>query len=341
MRKSFVIHLLRSQEGMALLVTLMVVSLLTAITAHFGLSVRHEIVASTHAKDRNLIRAATVSGVHWGMAAIVKDSEDNTFESSHDSWAKLEEDETLKSLFQRAELKLEVIDLAGRLQINSLAKSNEVDDKVALRSQEILRNLLNSGEFAIENEDHADEIVDSIVDWLDDGDTEEDLGAENSYYLSLQPPHEARNGPIEDINELQLVKGIRNQEDLWNGTKDTAALVDYLTVHGNDGKININTADTLLLLALSNDIDKDLAEKMIDYRTDENKKDSLEKTDWYKSVNEWPLHVELEKDGITTTSSYFRIEAVGKVYEMEKRMVAIVERDDNGDVILLSKRVIR
>jgi len=57
----------------------------------------------------------------------------------------------------------------------------------------------------------TDEISDAILDWLDADDTPRDNGAETEYYASLLPPYAARNGPIQSIEELLLVRGVTPQ----------------------------------------------------------------------------------------------------------------------------------
>ena len=57
----------------------------------------------------------------------------------------------------------------------------------------------------------TDEISDAILDWLDADDTPRDNGAESDYYASLTPPYAPRNGPIQSIEELLLVRGVTPQ----------------------------------------------------------------------------------------------------------------------------------
>ena len=52
-------------------------------------------------------------------------------------------------------------------------------------------------------------IIESIVDWWDtDKLITGSSGAETAYYETLQPPYRAKNGPIDDLSELLLVKGV-------------------------------------------------------------------------------------------------------------------------------------
>ncbi|QEG41538.1 type II secretion system minor pseudopilin [Roseimaritima ulvae] len=119
--------------------------------------------------------------------------------------------------------------------------------------------------------------ADSILDWLDEDDEPRDYGAESEYYQTLTTPYAPKNGPIDSIEELLLVKGVTPQllfgvDANRNGVVDVAeqqyAAVDagsasslgwsaYLTVHGVEGnfrddgtaRINVNQDDLELLYA--------------------------------------------------------------------------------------------
>lgn len=62
-------------------------------------------------------------------------------------------------------------------------------------------------------------IADSILDWIDDDDEPNDLGAELGQYLSLKHGYMPRNAPLRSLGELELVLGVRPEyvrgED-WN-----------------------------------------------------------------------------------------------------------------------------
>lgn len=51
-------------------------------------------------------------------------------------------------------------------------------------------------------------VTDSILDWIDPDDGTRMAGAESDFYQGLTPPYNAKNGPIDNIDELQLIKGV-------------------------------------------------------------------------------------------------------------------------------------
>ncbi|MCA9214415.1 MAG: general secretion pathway protein GspK [Planctomycetales bacterium] len=54
----------------------------------------------------------------------------------------------------------------------------------------------------------TEDIADAILDWLDEDDTMREYGAEYDYYASLDPPYAPKNGTLETIEELLLVRGV-------------------------------------------------------------------------------------------------------------------------------------
>jgi type II secretory pathway component PulK len=57
----------------------------------------------------------------------------------------------------------------------------------------------------------TDDIANAIMDWLDPDDTPRAGGAENDYYSGLNPPYQCKNGPLDSLEELLLVKGVTPQ----------------------------------------------------------------------------------------------------------------------------------
>ena len=93
-------------------------------------------------------------------------------------------------------------------------------------------------------------IADKIIDWIDRNTiptNPELFDSENS----------SKNAPLDSIDEILLIPGIeRTQYD---------TLLPYITVYG-DGRVNINTAETPVLMSLSDSISRDMAERIVTYR---------------------------------------------------------------------------
>ncbi len=57
------------------------------------------------------------------------------------------------------------------------------------------------------NVENPQELIAALLDWLDPDDEPRESGAESEYYQGLDPPYDAKNGPLDSIEELLLVKG--------------------------------------------------------------------------------------------------------------------------------------
>lgn len=107
-------------------------------------------------------------------------------------------------------------------------------------------------------------VVNSIIDWIDPDDARRVEGAESAFYEKFDPPFQAKNGPIDDISELLLIRGV-GPELYWGAASTnnppgllqerlrenanpfnqqsliTVGLVDLFTPVSS-GRLNINTA---------------------------------------------------------------------------------------------------
>ena len=135
-------------------------------------------------------------------------------------------------------------------------------------------------------------IVSAIGDWIDKNDDPTAGGGdtESSYYLSLHPPYRAKNGPIDDLTELMMIKGItpamyygsgsglaagaaqqkRNQasarfnRDVGNEPTYAVGMVDLFTAISGR-LININTASATVLQLIP-EVDGNMAQAIITAR---------------------------------------------------------------------------
>ena len=57
----------------------------------------------------------------------------------------------------------------------------------------------------------TEDVADAILDWLDPDDEPRELGCEVEYYSGLSPPYAAKNGPVDTVEELLLVRGVTPQ----------------------------------------------------------------------------------------------------------------------------------
>jgi len=256
-------------------------------------------------------------------AVLSVDASESSFDTLHEDWANLAAASGyLSSFFSNGQGSINIIDHSGRLQVNSLIMQKENEWVANDAQKNVWINLLTSEEFQL-GADEAAGIVEAIIDWIDEDDEVLGFGgAESSYYQGLETPYSPRNGPMEFIEELLLIRGIT--PELYYGTEGTAGLATLVTPYGSDGRININTADPLVLGALSELIEPDMVDGMLSYRDFED--NDLSSPEWYKSAPGFPGDIVIPPELITASSVYFEI--VTEVFRgnMRKKVSGMVAR---------------
>jgi type II secretory pathway component PulK len=283
-------HTPKPRDGYVIFAVLIVVVVLSLVAYRFTDSMTSEYRASVRTNDDAQLKMAAISGLHYAAAML---SDRNTFATQlngnpFDNADVFEEFQlpittttgsppTKQPYFSIRsvalvdgggfEQRFGVIDEGGKLNINTMIAL----DPTGQLLHDALMQLPNMTE----------DIADAIVDWVDADDDARAAGAESSYYGSLNPPYMAKNGPLNSLDELLLVKGIREMPSLLyggdtnrNGVQDdgepdtTRGWADYLTVYGRElnvdstgtARIYLNGDDLKVLSdQLSTAVDADLA----------------------------------------------------------------------------------
>jgi general secretion pathway protein K len=325
-------RLLGDARGVALILTILIVSLIVALTVQFNRTMRTHVASAGNIGHGLKALYAAKSGVAYGLAILREDTPD--VDTLQDDWAN---PDTLASIRAASQalldggwFELKIADESGKIPINQLVETDYLE--------EVFRRLLELEEFGLEK-DQVDTIVDSTMDWIDKADEEDDLerflGAEDGYYQSLQKPYHCKNGPLDVPEELLLVKGVT--PELFYGTDDRPGIGKFISVFGDD-EININTADVMVLRALETGLD---ADGMAEHREAVDPGELQDKT-WYNG-----FAVGVSEDGkkrlgkvVKTTSRHFQTTSIGHFGDVTKHIVAVVERDsDKGDFSILSWKI--
>jgi type II secretory pathway component PulK len=260
------------REGYVIFAVLIVVVVLSLVAYRFADSMIGEYRAGVRAVEQAQAKSAAVSGLHYA-AAILSDREtfygdldgnpfDNAgiFERFEVTEAGKGEGQPRAAKFSiRAvvpdasgsyEQRFGVVDEGGKLNINSLIALDSTGEQLYAA----LMKLPNMTE----------DVANAIVDWVDTDDTERASGAESSYYQSLPNPYKTKNGPLNSLDELLLVKGVtpellyggdrnRNGEVDEGEADDTRGWSDYLTVYGRE--INVDMSGTVRIYLNGDDLD--------------------------------------------------------------------------------------
>lgn len=241
-------RLLVSQKGIALLMTLWLMVILTIMVLSFSLMTKTEAHSTLSYKDGTENKFLARAGMERAITEILYR---NVYKNQNITMQGFEVFHTDGTPYTGkigdGNYKVAITDESGKLDINALSDASGV----------ILNNLLvNMGV----QKETADTIVDSILDWKDADDLHRLHGAENDYYMSLPHPYKAKNTGFDTLEELFLVKGVPS--DILYGNDQQKGLINFITVYSRSGKININVASREILMAIPG-MTADMAENII------------------------------------------------------------------------------
>jgi len=262
------------RRAVVLIAVLVVVVILSLAGYHYCDMMTQEYKASAGAHKVVQARAMADSGVYF--AAMMLANPDNYYGSlGGNPWnnsmfsSTVDGDNGLVGRFTLiappdpedggSEPRIGVSDESGKINLNALMKL----DNTGQLAFDVLMKLPNMTEG----------IANAIVDWMDPDSDERTDGAEDSYYTGLG--YRCKNGPIDSIDELRLVKGVdagllygsdtnRNGfQDANEGGNDgfSRGWSAYLTVHSREQNydaegnlfVNLNNKDLNLMLTAVNE----------------------------------------------------------------------------------------
>ncbi len=337
--------ILGNNRGIALLVTLTIVTVLIAVALEMNRKTRSVVFSAAASRDRITLSHMASSGIDIAKAMLITDKNNSNHDSLQEEWADSKKiSELLQDIpFEDGTIKLTITDELGKIQINSLVtypEGHAFNESQRDMWHRFLTLLISQNESLEDLE--PDMIINSVKDWIDSGDDEAITGlngAESDYYQELDPPYACRNAPFIHIGELALIRGITTEYLQLAG--GVSGISRYMTVFGMTetnnkkftykGKININTADLPVITAILPSGDPELAQAIYDYRLETSDSEyihDLSSITWYKKVpglND----VEIDSNIITTASDFFRIESLATLNEMKMKITAIVERENN------------
>jgi general secretion pathway protein K len=311
-----------NERGVALILVILIVSILVTVTLEINRSSRAEVYDATNLSDSIKLLYIAKSGFHAGIGLLLVDK--NNFDALFEDWADVKLiARKSRTLFKDGYFDVPIEDESGKIQINRLVTGNAFNEDV----KGLMIRLLNQPEFGLE-EKRIVEILEAMKDWIDNDDEITGTGgAERAYYSTLENPYTTKNGPLDCIDELLMIKGMTRK--LYYGTRETPGLRQLLTVYG-DGRININTAPKQVLRALSADMTVEAADKMDVYRR--NKDNDLTNILWYQKVTGM-VNITLDSRMITTTSSIFRIVSTGILHQMSQTVSGVIKRETDRKMV--------
>lgn len=336
------------RAGSALVVVLLLVVVLSILVGSFAFDANLELKYASFARKRRQCEYLASSGMaiatmlmekQRGIGAADLGADDDRW---FDAAQRLSRGQPIRGLVEPlgdGETILDIVPEPGRRNVNLLL---EEDWELILENSAV-------------PEEYWPVFIDSFFDWLDPDDlSRQDGGETEDYYDKLDPPYAAKNGPLDTVRELLLIKGfteailvggeLREEEmdPLAAGSRfnrssrfaDTNAVhvsgIEHLLTTYGDGKVNVQSASVEVLMTLPG-VDDIAAMAIIEERGDFDEPGEEGAREPFNSVEDIFARVPgldaTLKDRITVNSEYYRITSVGRIGRVERRMWGIVHFD--------------
>jgi len=234
----------QNRDGVALIMVLWVITILCVIVLEFCFAMRTEVHITKNFQEELQLYALAEGGIQRAIAELVNKNDPKVQQMRKNlnidelpaekrEWFTDGRDYLLS--FDQGTCAVRIIGEGGKANINLVPET-------------LLRNILiNIGV----TEELRGVVVDSILDWLDADDLYRTNGAENDYYRSLKEPYDCKNGPLDSVEELLLVKGVT--PEMFYGKKlaakteggakvDQIGLKDIFSIYAPGDQIDINSA---------------------------------------------------------------------------------------------------
>jgi len=324
-----------NERGIALLIALLTITLVTVSVMQFTHSRQVDYRRTVHWLQAQQARLYADDSIEFARVLLLADRMIGGPDGLNEEWAKFcanEDPDACPDEFPKCVLPplnsfaedtesndthavaMRIQDMSGRYNLNRLRRRHTVD-----LERDVARDL-----FAMSEVDP--ELIGPIVDWIDkDGELYRyGSGAEDPQYSETEPRYAPRNGELESLRELALVKGM-SQADL-------VRLRPYVATLPSDASeaININTAPRTVLRALAA-VDSAMADESLltAILAERCKAPFVDAADLNERLPQFPSALNTDA-WIRFDSSYFQLLATAKVDEVYQSIEALLHRTDQG-----------
>ena len=341
------------RSGIALIIVMLVIMVLAVLAGGFAYSVKVETTLARNASHDADYEWLGRSGVELARFVVAQSMQipNEPYDSLNQKWAggPMGTNEALAAIsltdvrLGAGTFNVKITDCERKFNINS------ADPLILAQALKLCG--VDVGE--------AGQIADSILDWIDPDDQPRLSGAESDYYLSLTPPYQAKNGPLDDLTELMLIRGV--SPDMFYGTDlskidvprsvtgralvvnkytgpiYTNALRDMFTTTSVRA-INLNTASALVLQMIPG-VDANIAQAIIARRAGLDGVDGTEDDVPFRVPGELASVPGFSAQGVqvlgrlfSVRSATFEVAVEVDIGGQKRTMVALIYRANARDV---------
>jgi len=242
-----------NQRGFALVITLIVTALLVALVVEFISEVYVDTTSRQSFVDAQKASLLAESGINGAIGIMKFSLPPKRYTSLFDIWAK-----PMDIPEEQGSVRITVEDENAKLSLNHIAGTNgtfiDTSDPTGSYYGTALRLFKK---FNLP----ASDLCDAVADWFDRDEIPKPGGAESKWYMNLKNGYQAKNAPLDTLEELALIKGFSSEV-----LDKLRPLITVYAESGMTAPININTAPKEILTALDERISDSVAEQIIEYR---------------------------------------------------------------------------
>lgn len=304
---------MKRQRGVALLTAMLIV----AIVAIAGSTMLTQMNFAMHRSGNIwLDEQAWWYGVgveRWLGTILRRDAQNSEIDTLNEAWAR---DVDVLPI-EGGGISGRVIDLQGRFNVNNLAAANP--ERAIQQFSRLMRIVAETDPVT------ARTVAQSARDWIDaDIQPTRPDGAEDNYYLGLNPAYRTGNQRMISASELRAVRGMN--AELFR------ALEPYITALPEPTAINVNTATAPVLASLAEGIDLSTAKTLVEKRKEqpwENPREFLQEGALAG------LGDTVQTQDISVSSRYFGASGTVTISRVQLNFHSVLVRGSNGSTRIL------
>lgn len=214
---------IRRQPGLALVIVLWILTLLTLMAGSFAMTMRRESSVSYAITSSAKALALSESGIVMAEYKLVQTDPEQRL---------LANGTIYEIIGPESNTRIRIFSENGKVDINASS---------SMQLEAILRPVIN-------DDWQRQSLLNAILDWRDADDDTRTLGAEKRQYKRAGLSYEPTNTAFQSLEELQLVLGMN--ESIFN------AIQPFITVYSGEASVNQKEASPELLEILAADLDQ-------------------------------------------------------------------------------------
>jgi len=315
---------MKRQRGVALITVLLVVAIVTVVSAAMVARQQLSIRASSNQLQARQAWHYALGGEALAQAILARDlrtgatgepganGEAAAVDHLLEPWAQL-----LPAFeIDQGEILVRIEDLAGRFNLNDLLRDQQPNTAAVEQFRRLLLRLQISAPYA-----------ERLVDWLDpDQQPSGEFGAEDNAYLALDPPYRNAGRRLHDLSELRLLLDMREE--------DFQRLAPYVAALPPNVPLNVNTASAMVLSSLSDNLSLGAAESLVELRRVAPFRNSAAFL-----AQPAMAGTTLQGTALAVGSQFFQATSEVRLGDRRLALVSLLQREQDGSVRVLARNL--